>query len=449
MVSAARWPDAAEGPTPLTFSPPTPGISRPADEQIRLELTGPMRRVQIAAVAVALAGVLACGCGEEDAPPALSEAELQRLEALGYVDWGEEPAEDAARGVVSWDRERAHSGYNLVTLPGLGRADLLDMAGEVVRSWTGGEVERWKRAVLARNRDFLVIVAQGSRGNLRRGLLRLTWDGVLRWRRELPVHHYVVERSDGSLVVLTRRQRWLPHLASQTRLMDNGVAVLSPEGELLEERSLYDILASRPDLFAFLQIESGPDGPHPDFLHANFLHWMRRPTLARRNSLYAPSNVMITLRNQDTIAIFDFEKGALVWAWGQGELLRPHDATVLADGNILVFDNRVGEGASRIIELDPIAREIVWEYPRGAASKFYSSTRGTVQRFPNGNTLIGESSRGRAFEVTPEGDVVWEYRTPYRNKKGQPAAFRVERYPPSEIPIDATPAALNESELER
>ena len=193
------------------------------------------------------------------------------------------------------------------------------------------------------------------------------------------------------------------------------------------------MLASRPDLFDFLPVESGPEGPDPDFLHANFLHWMHRPMLARSDALYAPSNVLITLRDQDTIAIFDFEKGALVWAWGQGELLRPHDATVLADGNILVFDNRMGEGASRIIELDPIAREIVWEYPRGDALEFYSRTRGTVQRFPNGNTLIGESNRGRAFEVSPEADVVWEYRTPYRNEKSQPAIFRLKRYPSSEI----------------
>jgi hypothetical protein len=202
------------------------------------------------------------------------------------------------------------------------------------------------------------------------------------------------------------------------------------------------MLASRPDLFAFLPIEPGPDGP--DFLHANFLHWMRPPKRTRSDPLYAPSNVVITFRNQDTVAIFDFEKGALVWAWGQGELLRPHDATVLDDGNLLVFDNRTGEGASRVIELDPVAREIVWEFPHSGESEFYSETRGTVQRFPNGNTLIGESGRGRAFEVTPEGEVVWEYRTPHRGKKNQPAALRVERYSPSEIAIEAADAALNQ-----
>ena len=398
-----------------------------------------MRRLSIALVAVALAGAFACGRGEEDAPPAFSEAELQRLESLGYADWAEEPADDAAAGVVFWDRERAHSGQNLVTLPVLKHADLVDMSGEVIQSWTRVEDKRWKRAVLARNRDLLVVASEGSRENLSRVLLRLTWNGALRWRRELPVHHHVEEQPDGRLAVLTRHQRWLPQLESEVQLIDNGVAVLSPDGELLEERSIYDMLASRPDLFAFLQLEPRKNRPDADFLHANFLHWMGQPTLARRDSLYRPSNVLITLRKQDTIAIFDFEKGTLVWAWGQGELLRPHDATVLSNGNILVFDNRTGEGASRIVELDPVAREIVWEYPRGAGPEFYSDTRGTVQRFPNGSTLIGESSRGRAFEVTPEGEVVWEYRTPYRNEENKPAALRIERYPPSEVIGSARP----------
>jgi hypothetical protein len=389
-----------------------------------------MQRVRISMVAIllALAGVLACGRGDEEVPPALSEAEIQRLETLGYVDWAEEPAEGAAAGAVYRDPERVSSGFNLVTLPILQRAELVDMEGKVVRSWKGAEAERWERAVLTRDGDLLVVTGEGPRERRRRGLLRLKWDGALRWRRELPVHHHVVELSDGNSAVLTRRQRWLPRLEPQTRLMDNGVAILSPDGEVLEERSLHDMLAARPDFFTFLPIESGPDGPVPDFLHANFLHWMGRASLANRNSLYALSNVLVTIRNQDTIGIFDFEKGEVVWAWGQGELLRPHDATVLDDGNILIFDNRAGEGASRIVELDPLAREIVWEYPQGTAPGFYSRTRGTVQRLPNGNTLIGESSRGRAFEVTPGGEIVWEYWTPHRNGDDQPVALRIERY---------------------
>ena len=62
--------------------------------------------------------------------------------------------------MVSWDRERAHSGQNLVTLPVLRHADLVDMAGEVIQSWTRDEDKRWKRASLARNRDLLVVAAK-------------------------------------------------------------------------------------------------------------------------------------------------------------------------------------------------------------------------------------------------------------------------------------------------
>jgi hypothetical protein len=33
---------------------------------------------------------------------------------------------------------------------------------------------------------------------------------------------------------------------------------------------------------------------------------------------------------------------------------------------------------------------------------------------PNGNTLITESDNGRAFEVTREGEIVWEFLSPHR-----------------------------------
>jgi len=39
---------------------------------------------------------------------------------------------------------------------------------------------------------------------------------------------------------------------------------------------------------------------------------------------------------------------------------------------------------------------------------------GSCQRLPNGNTLITESNPGRAFEVTPDQKIVWEYINPHR-----------------------------------
>lgn len=34
----------------------------------------------------------------------------------------------------------------------------------------------------------------------------------------------------------------------------------------------------------------------------------------------------------------------------------------------------------------------------------------------NGNTFINEGAKGRFFEVTPSGETIWEYLTPYRGE---------------------------------
>ena len=58
---------------------------------------------------------------------------------------------------------------------------------------------------------------------------------------------------------------------------------------------------------------------------------------------------------------------------------------------------------------------------------------------PNGNTLINEGMFGRFFEVTVEGEVVWEYVNPYFGpedalaKAQSNSVFRVYRYTEEEI----------------
>ena len=35
------------------------------------------------------------------------------------------------------------------------------------------------------------------------------------------------------------------------------------------------------------------------------------------------------------------------------------------------------------------------------------------QKLPNGNILINEAETGRFFQVTPDGEIVWEYINPF------------------------------------
>ncbi len=96
-------------------------------------------------------------------------------------------------------------------------------------------------------------------------------------------------------------------------------------------------------------------------------------------------------------------------------------------GNILLFNNRLRNPPhSSILELtlptdDNGAYrfaldgsfsppEVIWQYADSPV--FYSDFISGAQRLPNGNTLIDEGMTGRIFEITPDGEIVWQYVNP-------------------------------------
>ncbi|MCK5408221.1 MAG: hypothetical protein KAJ37_12220, partial [Candidatus Krumholzibacteria bacterium] len=133
-------------------------------------------------------------------------------------------------------------------------------------------------------------------------------------------------------------------------------------------------------------------------------------------------DLLISARNLDWVGILDGPGVVVRWEWGPGEISGQHHPTQLENGNILIFDNGLYRSHSRIIELDPCDNKIEWEYRAELAEEFYSRIRGSCQRLPNGNTLVTDSEKGRAFEVTLGGDIVWEFYSPYTSRDGKQRA---------------------------
>ena len=127
-------------------------------------------------------------------------------------------------------------------------------------------------------------------------------------------------------------------------------------------------------------------------------------------------DLLVSYRLTSTVGIVDRQTGAFKWKWGPGELYQQHHPTWLDSGRVLIFDNgshRRGASHSRIVEVDPETNEIHWQYLGAPAISFYSYNISSAERQPNGNTLICEGAPGRMFEVTPSGEVVWEYINPF------------------------------------
>jgi hypothetical protein len=120
------------------------------------------------------------------------------------------------------------------------------------------------------------------------------------------------------------------------------------------------------------------------------------------------------MRRQRLIQIATILIGLLLTTCGERVDAQDY-ATVLENGNILIFDNQgPGEDYSAVREYFPETMSEVWSYIGNPDRPFHSATVGATYRLPNGNTLIVEGKKGRAFEVTPQSEIVWEYFDPHR-----------------------------------
>jgi len=125
------------------------------------------------------------------------------------------------------------------------------------------------------------------------------------------------------------------------------------------------------------------------------------------DDIFIKDRILLSLRNIDMIILFDFNQEEIVW-FSDVDLDRPHHPTMTEGGNILIFDNGLEKrDYSRILEINP-ENEIVWSYNKAGTENFHSEFMGSAQELPNGNILISESMKNRAFEINRSGEVVWK-----------------------------------------
>jgi hypothetical protein len=251
-------------------------------------------------------------------------------------------------------------------------------------------------------------------------------DSTLIWRLMIGAHHDLDVDEDGRVFVLTEHMGSLTRDGVEIPIVDNGIASIAPDGTFLGEVSLLGALGHRIPEGRLEEIRSaGGDVHTEDVLHSNSIEILRRDVegLGRRGQ------VLVAVRELDLIAVVDLGSRETVFEFGPGTLDRPHHPSVAPNGNLLVFDNGMSRGFSRVIEVDPKTKQIVWEYRAEPPARFFSYDRGACQSLSNGNVLITESNRGRVFEVTRDGTIVWEFFNPDVNSKerSRAAIYRMER----------------------
>ncbi len=356
-------------------------------------------------------------------------------------------------GTTIYKPDRCWNGYTLVPYEG-GMILIIDMNGNVVHKWDIGT----ERATLLQ--DGHVAVMQGSKAR------EYDWDGNLVWEFEVPggpypstgypsvgfIHHDLQRLSNGNTIFLVHDEvtdeykKVLKDPARRSqKIIGDCVLEVNKKGAIIWEWHLHEHV----DLGAVSSIRVR-EGRPLDWTHTNTVrvlpenHWYDEG-----HEEFKPGNVIICPRHLDKIMIIDRETKDVVWTYTgeyMGGLARPHEPYMIKKGmpgagNILMFDNGIGPKTSGrdgpavrdemtvILEINPVTKRIVWLYQRG--KEFFSSIQGTQQRLANGNTFICESTTGRIFEVTRDGEIVWEYvMPPYPGSDSEHGSgTRPHRYP--------------------
>ncbi|MHC5112571.1 MAG: aryl-sulfate sulfotransferase [Planctomycetota bacterium] len=232
-------------------------------------------------------------------------------------------------------------------------------------------------------------------------------------------------------------------------------------------RSNYGVVAEHPELLD-INLNQPDDGTADhDWTHGNSIDY--DPEL---------DQILLSIREMNEVVVIDhsttpFEAarhsggrygmgGDFLYRWGNPQnyghgtaedrqLLLQHDARWIpaglpGAGNIMVFNN--GDPDIRpwttIVEFTPPVRadgtfvreegeafgpkELAWEYDPEPADRFYSAFISGAHRLGNGNTFINAGRIGHQREVTPEGDIVWEYA--FTNESNAPhIMWRATKYP--------------------
>ena len=344
----------------------------------------------------------------------LSGISLKESDAGGKIIDQQTYRRITKQGTTAWDENKALPGYALYSpVSSPGTVYLVDIKGEVVHQWHLPYPPGLYGYLLPNGNLFYMGKVHDETWDIwpdwyaiKGGILmEVDGEGNVVWEYRDPYQHHDARRTSTGGAIYLATERMPEDIAESVKggVTDTGndgmwadvIIEVDADGNRIWEWHSYEHLDPKTDMIQ-------PNCTRNEWGHANAVEPLD------------DDRVLVSFRNISVVGIVNKKSGDFEWRVGSTVLSQQHDASMLPNGNILIFDNgefRQNEHIpySRVIEIKPETNEIVWDYEDSPEWNFFSPSVSGVQRLSNGNTFITEGFYGRMFQVTPDGLVVWEY----------------------------------------
>lgn len=333
-------------------------------------------------------------------------------------------------GLTHSDPDRMTPGLTLIAPMQGDAVFLIDETGAEVHRWqTGVGLTKWTCLLPNGNlwTNERVDAPAGVDLTLSGRICEYDWDGNLVWQHEDPGQHHDARRLDnGDTIYLAN----VPLSDAERAAVKGGVPGTEPDGGPFGE-VIRRVDPSGNTVWEWPFTNFGFD-KFP--LHRNSNRWVH----GHANAIdpLPDGRFLVSSKVMNLLFIVNPATDEVDWTYQNDAMGGQHDAQMLDGGTILLFANGTYASdlhASEVWELDPRTKEVVWRYrQRQNPLAFFSPMVSGCQRLWSGNTLICEGAKGCVAEMTPDGDVVWEYVSPHFHSHDKLGSFnwlfRARRY---------------------
>jgi hypothetical protein len=191
---------------------------------------------------------------------------------------------------------------------------------------------------------------------------------------------------------------------------DDAVVKLSPDGEILFEKSVSQIFIENG--LEYLLFSVGDQYFAKDPIHLNDIQPVNFD-----GEYWKKGDVFLSLRRQSMILLYRPSSNEVIWK-GTGSFFHQHDVDILDDHRISIFNNNSKDFVEGDV-VDGHNEVIIYDFKINEYSSYLKDslienhvrtiTEGRSQILLNGNLFIEESNYGRTLYFNADGSLRWSH----------------------------------------